>query len=126
MSVNADKASPGVLVTLGGKERRIVYTTWSFLQLEKMGQKSLLERGVPYKSLNDLVLLLWAGLIEDFPELDGFIDASGKPEKKVLDAIKTVATWAPTRRLTGELFKAMNDAVTQSLEDGEAEEKKEE
>lgn len=61
--MNADKAVPGVLFTLGGKNRRLVFDMWAFYLLEKETGKNALA-GEMFQSLTatDLLVLTWAAV----------------------------------------------------------------
>jgi hypothetical protein len=93
MATDREVADPGVLIVLGGRERRLVYTTWAWMQLEKLQQKSLLGKQIEFRSLTDIIHFAWAGLLAHQKDLDGFISANGEPGARADAGIRKVAEW---------------------------------
>jgi len=61
--MSADKAVPGVVVTIGGKERRLIFDFWAFFLIEKQtGKNALNGEMFTQPSVSDILTLLWAGL----------------------------------------------------------------
>lgn len=61
--MNVEKLVPGVKITLGGKERTLVFDMWAFMLLEKETGKSALGGEIFNKvSATDLTVLAWAAL----------------------------------------------------------------
>lgn len=67
---DAAKAFPEVTISLGGKNRRLVYNLYSFMRLDEETGKNVFD-GSAFNAARpkDLVALLWAGLVNDDPNL---------------------------------------------------------
>jgi hypothetical protein len=120
--MNAHKVNPVVRVNLGGEERTLCYTLWAALQVEKLTGKNLLTGQLDSASPRDLILLIWAGLLDGMPQFDGDVDSDGKPDASISAAIKQVGTWVNLANL-GEIGvgvrKAINAASGDSKESSE-------
>ena len=118
MAIGQEKVDPGVVVQLGGKERRLVFKTWSWMQLEKLQQRSLLGRPISFNSLNDVVHFTWAALISSEKALDGFIAATGEPTAKALAGIQQVAEWVNTNK-AADIVPKILEAIKESQPEAE-------
>lgn len=118
MAVGNAVVDPGVIVQLGGKERRLIFKTWSWMQLEKLQQRSLLGRPISFNSLNDVINFTWAALIPTEKGLDGFISATGEPTARALSGIQQVAEWIDTNDAVGLVPKIL-EAIKESQPEAE-------
>lgn len=61
--MSIDKVAPGVVFTLGGKKRKLVFDMWAFYLLEKETGKNALAGEMFEKiSATDLLILTWAAV----------------------------------------------------------------
>lgn len=67
-SSNAEKAAPGIEITVGGKTHSLKYTLWSFCKIDEVTGKNPLD-GATWASVSpkDILVLLWAGLQHEEP-----------------------------------------------------------
>jgi len=108
-----EQAKPAVPITLGGKERMIVFDWWSIsLIIEERGEEflaSLAER----VTLPKILFLLWAGLASSDPELDP-LSSEGRRA-----AQRRVAGWIseehiPIRQVTEKVMLALANSAPQA------------
>lgn len=90
MSDSLEKIKPFLTVNILGAERSFRYNLWSCVQFQRLRKKSLLASPPDFTDIEELAVLLWAGLIPENKELDGKIDALGNPEQKILDTIDLI------------------------------------
>ena len=113
MAIDGDKVEPGVFLTLGGEERRLVLDKKAWFQLERVTQRSLLASTLTIANFNDAVLWTWAGLLRCMPQLGGFVSPDGKPDAKAQAGIDQVIEWIEMKELA-DVFAAISEAIKQS------------
>jgi hypothetical protein len=102
---NLSQARPEVKLELGGILRRIHFGLYAFSQLEKLLGKNPITDKVNLNSLNTQIYYVWAGLVENWPELDGEI-IDGRPDENVRNGLKQVS-----KLVTPAKFKDVMESV---------------
>lgn len=110
---NLDKVQPNVLVEVGGKPYRLEYTMWAVAQYKRLTGKSLLKGDFDDSDSEQLVGLLWAGLLQHHTEFDGDIDQNGKPDDNIKSKLKELAKAMSFEKL-GEYGAAIKLAFEQA------------
>jgi len=122
-SKNNNVLHPGVVIEIGGEQKKIVYDMWAATQFEALTGKSLF--GNIEVSASNVVNLLWAGLIREDEKLDGEIIIVGDlrtPSTSVKAALKKIAQGLDFARFA-EVNEKIQEAIRQSV--GEGDEKNE-
>jgi hypothetical protein len=116
---NLNKARPGVPVVIGGTERQLYYDWWAFSVIEE-------EKGEGYfqtlgkMTLAKVTFLTWAGLLRQYPELDG------PTAEKRREGQRKVAQWCADGVDVAKLAEAVTSALVNSSVKPEAETKNDE
>lgn len=124
MSDNLEKALPATTIELDGKERNLVIDMYAGAQFQKLTGLSLLAGGFQKSRMDAWLELLWAALLRDQPELDGWIDSAKGPSEKVVAAVRKVGQMVPAEKIVA-VINALDSALGASQPPAEAGEKKE-
>lgn len=96
--LNIDKTEAAVLLDLGGEKRKLEYSLRSCTQIQKLIGKNVLKGEVDLADPQHLIVLVWAGLITNYPDMDGLIDGD-QLEDKVRAGLDQVSRWITADRL---------------------------
>lgn len=102
---NLNQARPEVKIELGGVLRRLHFGLYAFSQLEKLLGKNPITEKINLNSLNTQMYYVWAGLVENWTDLDGEI-IDGKPDENVRNGLKQIS-----KLVTPAKFKEVMEAV---------------
>ncbi len=80
---NLEKLEPGESVTIGGRELILRYTMRSVAQYKRLTGKNLLGGQMDPTDAEQIIALVWCGLLDAQQEFDGSIEKDGTPSPNV-------------------------------------------
>lgn len=109
MTSELSKAKPEVYITLGGERRKLLFNHWArALIQEDKGVDFLSEVDLKTLPIHHTITLVWAGLVDGCPELDGCT-----PQER-RQAQKRVAGWIEELKDLTPLITALYNALINS------------
>lgn len=80
---NLEKIEPGESIDLGGKTLTLRYTMRSVAQYKRLTGKNLLGGQMDPTDAEQIIALVWCGLVDAQQEFDGQIEKDGTPSANV-------------------------------------------
>ncbi|CAK0779010.1 hypothetical protein CCP3SC15_610013 [Gammaproteobacteria bacterium] len=111
-----DKALPGVFIELGGEKRKLEFSWHAVCQFYRLTGKHVLLDKVDGRDPRTIIKLLWAGLIQNWPELNGEIHEVNSPDEKVkagLAKLESLLTFEVVSTANEKVLEAIAQAIPQ-------------
>ncbi len=90
--MNLDQAAPNATLEFEGKSSRLLLSMYAISQIKRVTGKNLLQGEMNLSDPEHITSLVWGGLLDSIPELDGEV-VQGKPDENAQNGLKRVGRW---------------------------------